>query len=1275
MSAAVTMTATAAPVDFAASALATSITSVCVGLGTAALAAAGVLQRRLTRERADYTKRVVELEFQLDEARRLARESRDVAAAERAGLVKELADCTGRVVELEFQLDEARRLTRDCRDAAAVERANLVKEHDAVEESLRADLAFARGQAREARLDVSRCRAWCDAADALIAVADSSGRFLDLNHCAATEFGYFPPSAANSSASASSGSGSASTPPVSQLSLLEVLHPEDRPSFLAYESSMFSAFQAYVNDPSRSTASSGGDGQSTGGGGGNLGGGCSPASSATSISSQALHWAGLPALRCRLRSHSIGRGNSTHNGGNRRHGRNTRFGSGLQWRNVLLSASPWINEANRSPSSGSAQGGASSVSGRDMGIVYVGMDITELCHERREVELLCEDILKVIQNANALIICLDSQGRVDEWNRQAEVFTGYTKAEAIGKNFVKLISEEISETAQAMLSLSLKGEGVSNYVFPIVTKGGFHRELLWSANARRDRDDRITGVCGVGQDITDLRSESKMLANYVRICGAAVWSLRGRIATGAVTECKTKEIEHLISQQAQMDICDPRMVLWRASFVSILRTMCQNFWMRRKGAQGNSSVITTPPSKPRDHGDQGFFGYEFCFEAPNGQVKWYKVEGHLIEESTHNGLFEVSGSMQEVTEMWIDKVMGDRRSSMWSRMCHMVFDATLLVDTQEYRVLNAWGEEKVFGRKLQSNHAVLQLIKAEDVVALKEAFNEVTFKGFERGRTLRLLRLEKAAAQNPSDDGETPSQCFLLAADPENPNECMMGIRMQASSEGVGSVLWDVSKPNPVLTLEDLAVLKSGLKRHRRPSRNLRHRQHPRSSDPHASARSLSSIPEDLFGESEEDVVSAADDGGFDTESCRSSSKSSNSSRSSAGSVSEVGVCNSSPRGSASDEPPAFLASLGVDRWQKRLPVKVRDEKATPVTGSSLAPAPALAAARRVLAKPVNNGPPMVKLRWNKQSFDLNFDEFSSVAELRTRINAWLELKEAVRPGQVMMLMGSRQESSPTGPPESQSTATQTTAAAGITPSAPDVPGSAKEGAANETATTAPPVPSSACPAAEAATKTALPTAADYNDTCTGSPGKPADTDVPVSGSAKEGAANETATTATPVPSSACPAAETTTKAALPTVAGYNDACTGSPSKPADTDVPPATANAGAAKPSAANESVTTATPVPSPACPPAEVGTEAALPAVADSNDVGTGCFGESADTDVPVPGSVVAIPAVSSDDCHGGSQKDDGGNGGVGDASKLNGAGRGTRTGAGTDNAEDGG
>merc|ERR1719412_2927561 len=92
-----------------------------------------------------------------------------------------------------------------------------------------------------------------------------------------------------------------------------------------------------------------------------------------------------------------------------------------------------------------------------------------------------------------------------------------------------------------------------------------------------------------GQDITELRSESKMLANYVRICGAAVWSLRGNAMTGVVTDSKTKEIEHLISQQAQMDVCDPRMVLWRASFIAILKTMCQDFWVRRKESSSSSA--------------------------------------------------------------------------------------------------------------------------------------------------------------------------------------------------------------------------------------------------------------------------------------------------------------------------------------------------------------------------------------------------------------------------------------------------------------------------------------------------------------------------------------------------------------------------------------------------------------------------------------------------------------------------------------------------------------
>jgi len=630
--------------------------------------------------------------------------------------------------------------------------------------------------------------------------------------------------------------------------------------------------------------------------------------------------------------------------------------------------------------------------------------------------MVAEDRQKLITAISALVIGIDRKGFVDKWNRRAEILTGFTEEEAVGKPMVQhFITGEFKDSMQLMLSQVLQGQEIANYEFSLFTKGGQRREILLSAAPRRDHQNQVAGVVGVGQDITELRSESKMLANYVRICGAAVWSLRGDAMTGAVTDSKTKEIEHLISQQAQMDVSDPRMVLWRASFVSILKTMCQNFWMRRKEAQvsgekaekGGGSlngVVTTD------------FGYEFCFEAPNGSVKWYKVQGHLIQEMLTDSQFEVFGSMQEVTSMLIDKVMGDRWQKWWNRMCHMVFDATLLVDTQEYRVLNAWGEEKVFGCKLQSHHPLLQLIKPEDTVSLKEAFNEVTFKGFERGRTLHL--------QSPTGNKDMAAKCFLLSADQENPNECMMGIRLQVSGttdEDAASALWDVAKPQPVLTLEDLARLKSGLKRsHRRPShivksmQKLPHRS--RSSDPHTSSHSLSSIPEDQHGENdleeEEDDMNSVSDRGADsnvedTESVQSSSKSSKSSgssKSSNGSISEVGVCNSSPAGSASEE----LGRRSPDtpgtfapQSRGRSPHHSNGQPSGAASGDVTSPfglSPELKAKqpekrqqKQFLkvpkAKAHPTGPPCVKLKWKGKVFAMNLDEFDSFMALREHIN------------------------------------------------------------------------------------------------------------------------------------------------------------------------------------------------------------------------------------------------------------------------------------------------
>lgn len=127
----------------------------------------------------------------------------------------------------------------------------------------------------------------------------------------------------------------------------------------------------------------------------------------------------------------------------------------------------------------------------------------------------------------------------------------------------------------------------------------------------------------------------------------------------------------------------------------------------------------------------------------------------------------------------------------------------------------------------------------------------------------------------------------------------MMGIRMQAHPSGELSNLWELGKPAPVLTLEDLARVTTCLQRHPHNRSGMRVRRgHRSSARGRTSAQSLRSIPEDRYGEgvSEEGAdaqsMSTLDSAISNTESC---SKSSRSSKSPPANFSERGNWNSPP--------------------------------------------------------------------------------------------------------------------------------------------------------------------------------------------------------------------------------------------------------------------------------------------------------------------------------------------------------------------------------------------
>jgi PAS domain S-box-containing protein len=130
---------------------------------------------------------------------------------------------------------------------------------------------------------------------------------------------------------------------------------------------------------------------------------------------------------------------------------------------------------------------------------------TELDGYRSEMESVAKDLTLLIDTANAPIFGIDSQSLVNEWNQTSEKITGFTKDEVLGKDLVQnYITEGYKKSVKKVLDDALLGIETANYEFPLFTKDGRRVMVLLNSSTRRDAKGEITGVLGVGQDITEL---------------------------------------------------------------------------------------------------------------------------------------------------------------------------------------------------------------------------------------------------------------------------------------------------------------------------------------------------------------------------------------------------------------------------------------------------------------------------------------------------------------------------------------------------------------------------------------------------------------------------------------------------------------------------------------------------------------------------------------------------------------------------------------------------
>ncbi|TMW62673.1 hypothetical protein Poli38472_005291 [Pythium oligandrum] len=152
------------------------------------------------------------------------------------------------------------------------------------------------------------------------------------------------------------------------------------------------------------------------------------------------------------------------------------------------------------------------------GVIGIGQDITDRIIQEQEYS-------RLIDTANAPIFGVDREFNVIIWNKKAAGTTEYTNEDTMGQDLLKFISAEYRDAVQDVLSKALDGIETANFEFPLISKSGRRVEILLNATPKYDHFGNISGVVGIGQDITDRIAQEQEYTRLIDTANAPIFGV------------------------------------------------------------------------------------------------------------------------------------------------------------------------------------------------------------------------------------------------------------------------------------------------------------------------------------------------------------------------------------------------------------------------------------------------------------------------------------------------------------------------------------------------------------------------------------------------------------------------------------------------------------------------------------------------------------------------------------------------------------------------------
>ena len=168
-------------------------------------------------------------------------------------------------------------------------------------------------------------------------------------------------------------------------------------------------------------------------------------------------------------------------------------------------------------------------SGEFDGLVVTVTDVTQEVRRAEELREERDFANSLVETAQSIVVVLDTDARVVQFNRFAEELTGYSGKEIRGRDwFETFLAPGDQASVRAVFRRILEGNVIRGVENTIRTKDGRQVLVRWYNSALQDADGRAVAVLSIGHDMTEIREKEEQLRRAQKM--EAVGRLAGGIA-------------------------------------------------------------------------------------------------------------------------------------------------------------------------------------------------------------------------------------------------------------------------------------------------------------------------------------------------------------------------------------------------------------------------------------------------------------------------------------------------------------------------------------------------------------------------------------------------------------------------------------------------------------------------------------------------------------------------------------------------------------------------